>query len=302
MNQFRLAIFADKQVGYEAVKFLKESYPNHLKAVFVVEHSDIYDRIVELGITPVPVGAELSTKIKLLELRDLDYILLAWWPYIIKKSIISIPRKGVLNFHPSYLPYNQGKHYNFWTLVERTPFGVSIAFVDEGIDSGDIAFQKRIEKVWEDTGETLFFKAQRTMVELFMESYPSLVAGDFERKTQDTHEGSFHYAKELDPASEIKLDKTYIARDLLNLIRARVFPPNPTCWFVYDENKYGVVVDICKKSKDKFFLDDFEIEIDSEYNAVDLLPDFAQNEELIRRLCFFDNGELYRAEIKVIRS
>lgn len=100
---------------------------------------------------------------------QLDLIILAWWPYILKEALIKIPKIGCLNFHPSYLPYNRGKHPNFWSLVEDVPFGVSLHFVDTGIDSGSIAFQKIVPKSWEDTGKTLHEKGKREIVKLFQE-------------------------------------------------------------------------------------------------------------------------------------
>ena len=57
--------------------------------------------------------------------------ILAWWPYILKGRVIKIPKKGWLNFHPAYLPFNRGKHPNFWCLVDETKCGVTLYFIDE---------------------------------------------------------------------------------------------------------------------------------------------------------------------------
>ena len=70
-----------------------------------------------------------------------EVIFLAWWPKIVLDYIVDAPNVGVANFHPTFLPYDRGKNYVFWRLVEGTSFGVTLHFVDEGIDSGDIAFQ-----------------------------------------------------------------------------------------------------------------------------------------------------------------
>lgn len=192
---------------------------------------------------------ELRT-LEALRKLDLDLAILAWWPYIIKQKLISIPRLGCLNFHPSYLPYNRGKHYNFWALVEGAPFGVTLHWVGNGVDCGDIAFQSRIETTWEDTGATLYQKAQQEIVRLFKENYPAIKTGNIPRIPQDLECGSFHFARELEEASKIELDKTYTASELLNLLRARTFPPNPAAWFVADGERYEVRVEI-KKTGDE---------------------------------------------------
>lgn len=187
--------------------------------------------------------------ISLLKSMSLDLIVLAWWPYILKEELIGIPSVGWLNFHPSYLPYNRGKHYNFWTIVEDTPFGVTLHFIDKGVDSGDIAYQSRIQKSWEDTGETLYRKAQAEIVRLFKEKYSEIKAGRIPRVQQDPMKGTAHKSKELEAASEIKLDKTYSGRTLLNLLRARTFPPHPAAWFLDGDERYEVQVSIKRVNK-----------------------------------------------------
>ncbi|MFC1780895.1 formyltransferase family protein [Planctomycetota bacterium] len=303
MNQLRLAVFADKEVGYRTLEFLKRFYAEDLVAVFLSEGSEIRCRVIELGIDRNSIfsNAVLYNKntINLLQNLRLDYILLAWWPYIIKGQILSIPKKGVLNFHPSFLPYNRGKHYNFWTLVEDTPFGVSIHFVDEEIDSGDIVFQKRVEKNWEDTGESLYQKAQQAMIELFAENYKNLVANKFTRITQNPGTGSFHYAKELEPASKINLNTVYSVKDLLNLLRARVFPPYPSCWLYNKKRKFNVIVKVKQIHQDQLPNDCTQIMLDGNYKAKELLPTCDEEGLTEKCLCFLDSGELYQALLKV---
>lgn len=168
--------------------------------------------------------------------------ILAWWPYIIRGALLRIPAKGWLNFHPSYLPFNRGKHPNFWCLVDETPCGVTLHFIDEGIDSGQIVAQRHIPVTWEDTGETLYLKSRDQIVELFEEKFDAIVAGTVQSIPQERGVGSMHKAAELDGASQIELDGTYSARRLLNIIRARMFPPHPTAFFFENGKKYSVQV------------------------------------------------------------
>ena len=247
----RIGLFAGDVVGLETLRFFSEK--REPLACLVLDsgdpkglNSEMRRIALEAHCPLVLTSDALKTVQGLSSLRelDLDLILLAWWPYILKEDLIRLPRIGCLNFHPSYLPYNRGKHYNFWSLVEENPFGVTIHWVNEGIDSGDIAFQSLIPKTWEDTGETLYLKAQQEIVRLFKENFPNIKAGDIPRKPQDTSLGGFHYAKELEEASRIDLEKEYKARRLLNLLRARTFPPHPGAWFVDHGVKYEVRVRI----------------------------------------------------------
>lgn len=63
---------------------------------------------------------------------------------IIKKDLLSIPRIGVINRHNALLPRNRGRLSPFWVLYrEETETGVSIHFVNEGIDADEIIVQEK---------------------------------------------------------------------------------------------------------------------------------------------------------------
>ena len=252
MKRNKIAVFADKLVGKSTIEFLLANYPDDIEVIACVnEDSVIYKDLLQsnLGFSKKVIfdkDLNETETIDLLRERNLDYIILAWWPKIIKEPILSIPKIGILNFHPSLLPYNRGKNYNFWSIVEESPFGVSIHFVNKAIDGGDIIFQHKIEKSWEDTGATLFEKAQYEMLKLFKSNYGKIRDGEYTPIKQLPGTGSFHLSKELNSASFIELDKTYTAKELLNIIRARTFPPHPAAWFESDGVKYEVRIEITK--------------------------------------------------------
>ena len=108
----------------------------------------------------------LSQKWKLITLEQMlsqenDYVLgfLLWWPTILEDKILNKFKTGIVNFHPSYLPFGRGKDPYFWSIVNDEPFGISCHFIDNKIDSGQLIIQKRISKEWTDTGESLREKA-----------------------------------------------------------------------------------------------------------------------------------------------
>lgn len=248
----KIAVFAHKNIGKKTLEFLLDNYKDDIKAVVLVnESSEIYTHVIthhQNFNQPVLFNDDLKNDITIHNLKqlNLDFIILAWWPFIIKEPVLSLPSIGILNFHPSYLPYNRGRNYNFWNIIEDTPFGVTIHFIDNSIDGGDIVFQQKIEKNWCDTGESLYYKAEQGMIDLFMKSYPAVREGKYERKKQDLTKGSFHLGKELEPASEIDLKKNYSGEELLNILRARTFPPYPGAWFISNGEKYEARISINK--------------------------------------------------------
>jgi len=246
-----IALFAADTVGYEVAKYFGEKHEP--LACLVLDSEDKKGLNAQLltasGIKDYDSVFDSDSLCKketlcVLKKMDLDLVILAWWPYMVKEDLIKIPRLGFLGFHPGYLPFTRGKDPNFWAIAEDVPYGVSLFFADKGIDKGDIAFQSIIEKTWEDTGGSLYEKALREVLKLFKDNFSKIKSGNIPRKPQDLSRGSFHLRKELDPASMIDLDKSYTARKLLNLIRARTFYPHPAVRFIEGGQMYEVRIDI----------------------------------------------------------
>jgi len=247
-----MIVLASGHVGYKVVEYLigrGESIDS-----LVLDSRDIgghNSRIEQAFRSSSPAGT-LATDAALQEDEFLDRLseanprlgILAWWPRILKGRIITIPSLGWLNFHPSYLPYNRGKHPNFWCLVDQTPCGVSLHYVDEDIDVGEIVARETIPVRWEDTGETIYYRSLDAIVELFKRHYDDIVADRLPRLKAPPGEGTLHFAREITEASRIDLDKTYTARQLLNVIRARMFPPHPTAFFDEDGRRFSVEISI----------------------------------------------------------
>ncbi len=240
----KLVLFADNVVGLSIAKYLMASYPDDLSLVVTTQKNEIYFAADEKGIPVCIFDSADSVMSKLQDGFDLG--VLAWWPEILKSPLLEAPRYGFVNTHPSLLPYNRGKHYNFWALVEHAPFGVTIHRVDSGVDTGDIVAQIEIPYDWCDNGETLYFKAQAAMVSLFCQTYPILRTGQFDSKPQNREIGSSHHSSEIERASKIDLNGIYQGRDLINLLRARTFEGYPGCWFEEDGNRYEISIKIRK--------------------------------------------------------
>lgn len=240
----RLVLLADGSVGTNFARFLMESFRDDLALVVTTQINDIYSEAEGAGIRVCVFDSEKNVLDRIEGHIELG--ILAWWPKILKTPLLEAPKLGFINTHPSLLPHNRGKHYNFWALVEQVPFGVTLHRVDSGVDAGDIVYQEPIDYDWSDTGETLYIKAQAAMLELLKKTYPVLRTGRFTAKPQNLAAGSFHRASELESASKIDLDANYRARDLLNLLRARTFEAHPGCWFEEDGNQYYLSIKIRK--------------------------------------------------------
>lgn len=242
----KLVLLADSSVGLSITQYLLDTYPEDLSLVVTMQKNEIYCAADKRGIPVCLFDSVDGVMSKMPDQVDLG--VLAWWPKILKSPLLETPRYGFVNTHPSLLPYNRGKHYNFWALVEQAPFGVTLHRVDCGVDTGDIVAQKEILYDWCDNGQTLYVKAQAAMVDLFCQTYPKLRSGHFDSQPQNREIGSLHHSSEIDPASKIDLDRLYQGRDLINLLRARTFEGHPGCWFEEAGNRYEISINIRKVS------------------------------------------------------
>ncbi|WP_286766289.1 MULTISPECIES: formyltransferase family protein [Rhodopirellula] len=243
----KLALFADGHVGTQIADWLLKHYADDLCLVVTTQENSITEAAKQHHVPVVAFRSEQQV-LDFAGTRSIapDLGILAWWPRLIRQAFLDFPRHGFINTHPSLLPFNRGKHYNFWAIVEKAPFGVTLHMVEQGVDSGDIVAQRKIAYDWEDNGESLFYRAQTAMVDLFRETYPKIRLLQFARTPQDLSKGSFHHSSELEPASQIMLEQSYQAEDLLNRLRARTFNEHPSCWFEADGNKYEVRINITK--------------------------------------------------------
>jgi methionyl-tRNA formyltransferase len=236
-KRMRILLLAAENVGLDVAAIMGDSdNPPTALVVDARESSPHTAALITAARVPMEcvfTSDQLKEPAQIERLRALnpDLGILAWWPHVLRPPLLEVPLRGYVNTHPSLLPHGRGKHYNFWSIVEEAPFGVTLHWVTAGIDNGDIAFQRGIPTTWEDNGETLYKKAQTAIVSLFRDVFPDIVAGRIPRKPQSLAEGSFHRAAELEAASRVDLERRYSARELLNLLRARTFPPHPGAWF-----------------------------------------------------------------------
>ncbi len=78
---------------------------------------------------------------------------------ILKQPIITVPKIGILNAHPGMLPKYRGANVLLWSVYQNDPIGVTVHFIDKGIDTGKICEQKEIKIEKNDTVKSLRLKA-----------------------------------------------------------------------------------------------------------------------------------------------
>jgi len=161
----------------------------------------------------------------------------ALFGFILTENLLNIFPEGCVNIHPALLPYNRGANPNIWSIIEGTPAGVTIHFMDKGIDTGDIISQVEVPVEAVDTGESLYRKLMESSFSLFVEAWPAICCKQTNTISQKHETGTHHYLKDVKTIDEIDLNRSYKARDLINILRARTFPPYPGAHFYDGQRK-----------------------------------------------------------------
>ena len=84
---------------------------------------------------------------------------------IFRSPFIEIPKIGIINAHMGLLPNYRGMNVLEWSILNNDPIGVTLHYIDEGIDPGDIIKFKEIKATKTDTIKTLREKSNIINVE-----------------------------------------------------------------------------------------------------------------------------------------
>jgi methionyl-tRNA formyltransferase len=202
-------------VGWQIIRYLIDYGEDIVGLVLHPEHKQRYGKEIldasRVNTTRVFDGSSLKQEKTLHAVRNLqpDIGLSILFDYKISKDFIDFFPMGIVNLHPSYLPYNRGQYPNVWSIVEETPAGVSLHYIDEGIDTGDIIAQKEVQVLSKDTGMSLYGKLEQTAVEIFKEHWQLIRQGKQRRISQTKAEGTYHTTRDVEKIDEIKLDRKY---------------------------------------------------------------------------------------------
>ena len=165
-----------------------------------------------------------------------DLIVVIAFGQILKKDLLDIPKIGCINVHVSILPKYRGAAPINWVLIngeEKT--GVTIMFMDEGLDTGDIITCKEFPLDIDMTAGDLHDLMMVEGAELLGKTVKDLESGNYTRTAQNHEE--YSYAPMMDrDLGHIDFSRT--AREVHNLVRGTI--PWPGAWSMSDMGKIKI--------------------------------------------------------------
>lgn len=123
-----------------------------------------------------------------------DIIITCAYGQIIPKVLLDLPRLGCINVHASLLPYLRGGaplHHAIIDGYKET--GVTIMYMDEAMDTGDIISSVTYPLKDTDTVGTVHDNLMEMGANLLMETLPSIIKGTNKRIKQDNSKATYAY-------------------------------------------------------------------------------------------------------------
>jgi len=196
-----------------------------------------------------------------------DVVLVISWSFIIPSAVLNHSPQGVVGLHYSLLPERRGGAPLNWALIDGlNETGISLFYMEEELDTGDVTGQRRIEIERDDTVKDLLDEIIDVGPELVAEFLPGILDGTAPRHEQD--ESAATYTEPRTPADSI-INWDQPLRELYDFIRALSPPYRPAFTPIGD---YRLVVPSAsfaeKKLQIEGYFEQASSEIDDRGNIV----------------------------------
>jgi methionyl-tRNA formyltransferase len=114
-------------------------------------------------------------------------------PQVFRKPLIELPSRGILNIHGAILPQYRGVMPSFWMLANgEKQAGVSIYFVNEQIDAGDLCQQRIFDIIPNETLDSFIRRSKAIAADLLVDVLRQVERGSVATQPLDLSKGSYY--------------------------------------------------------------------------------------------------------------
>ncbi len=171
-----------------------------------------------------------------------DYIVSVQYDKILKDDVLSLAERGALNLHFAPLPKYRGCYPISWAIIEGKPAGVTLHWMDKGIDTGDIICKKEILTEPDKTAREIYEIVTDLGREIFQEMVPKIFSGETIRYPQDNKNASYYPHGE--PYGRT-IDWSWSSQMISRFIRAFTFFPYPAARTYYEGHEIEIMHPAC---------------------------------------------------------
>jgi len=252
MKQLKIGYFADGPWSHEAFKLLIKD--NNIKINFVCVRADTQDDTLKQYCEDYKIDYLKHKNINSKEFIDVvskyysDLFVSMSFNQIFRKEIINLPKLKTINCHAGNLPFYRGRNILNWALInDEKEFGITVHFIDEGIDTGDIILQRTYPISEVDDYSTLLKVAYIECAVILYDAIALFKNGRVESKKQSEIHPTGFYCSQRGIGDEI-LDWGQSSRDIFNFVRAICRPGPMARAFLNGKEMYINKIDYIKSA------------------------------------------------------
>lgn len=242
MKKLRIGYFADGPWAHKALAKMVSC--ELIEIAFICARNDIPDPFLKSEAKRLMVEFVTHPNINSIEFIEFlkrnacDLFVSMSFNQIFKFEVLSLPPLKTINCHAGKLPFYRGRNILNWALInDEKEFGITVHYVDEGIDTGDIILQECYEITDEDNYSSLLERSYINCSELLFKSIELLCSGSVKVTKQiDIHPtGTYFPQRKL---GDENLDWKMSSREIFNFVRAISRPgPEARCFIGENEVK-----------------------------------------------------------------
>lgn len=202
-----------------------------------MQPTPVKEKALELGLEVYqPKNINSRESLDKIKEADPEVIVVVAYGQIFKTEILNLPKYGCINIHASILPKYRGAAPINWVLINgEKETGVTIMQMEEGLDSGDMYYIKRIDITPEDDAFTIHDKLSILGAEAIVESLDKIVRKEIKGEKQDHSLSTYAPMLSRDTG---KIDWNKKNFEIVNLIRGVKGWPSATTY--YEDEKIKI--------------------------------------------------------------
>lgn len=243
MTNLKIGYFADGPWSHQALT--KLLFDETLQVAFICARDDVPDPVLraeaarnDLEFITHP---KINSKEFLSRMRgySCDLFVSMSFNQIFHKELINIPPRKTINCHAGKLPFYRGRNILNWALInDEKEFGITVHYVDEGIDTGDIILQRCYPITDDDNYSTLLDRAYEGCATNLYDAIKIVQSNNVQRLVQKNIHPLGFYCSARSEGDE-RLNWNQNSRDVFNFVRA-ICRPGPEARTFLGDNELKI--------------------------------------------------------------
>jgi methionyl-tRNA formyltransferase len=230
MKKLKIGYFADGPWSHKA--FEKIIIDSELEIAFLVPRLDTKDQMLRIYAEKYnidylhPVNVNSDDFYNKAKTYNCDLFVSMSFNQIFRNRIINLPILKTINCHAGKLPFYRGRNILNWALInDEKEFGITVHYVDEGVDTGDIILQRSYPIAEDDNYGSLLETAFTECASILYKAIKQIQEGINERIPQDSIHPVGSYCGKRGQGDEI-INWNQDSRTIFNFIRS-ISRPGP---------------------------------------------------------------------------